>query len=1012
MKKNLKKVISAVLALTLALSSFVALNVSAASFADVADTASYSEAVAALKALGAIAGYEDGTFLPDNKITRAEAVTMIVAALNQTEDAKNSGATTQFADVNANAAWAAGYVNVGVAQGFISGMSATEFAPSANVTYAQMLSILTRILGYGEFAATKGGYPNGYLTAASMAGILTGVSAAADTEVTRAQVAQLIWNAVQAPMLDITTFSTSSTGSEMQKMDGKDDRDFKTVLSENFDAYVLNIEVTGTSKGGDIEDAGYINMKLTGSNDWDPDLNVIVKNATETQQPKLEKSEVAVGDTDAESYPFSSAKVIAEYNDDGDWTLLYFAPTSKVVQKAVDGSLVKEITTENNGDLKLKIKKSKTSSSTTDYKLAATAMLYVNGVEFKTIKGNEADVISLLGDSYGDTVLVEGDKSAIYNKVMIDYYATAKVSQVTAKSDRTKVTLNSLTYNDKIANPRTSFEITADDIADGVKAVSVTKGENAIELSALAVDDVVAIRWNVKDTFDASKFLDVLATSETVTGKYTSYDEDDDLYTVGDNQYEAVPGVELGLEFASTYTFRLDPLGRLFSSDEEATSKNYAIVERYVPTGASSSSEYDYISVMTLDGQQKTLYIEDDAAGLADVKAKIKDTVKETAKNVAIKDRVISYDVKNSNGRIKSMSFVTDLIDGTGTEAEYNVDANRLGKPLSSNAIVLDATSYKDLQEGAKTTDYKASSLAALNNGTKYNYILVNKSSSTGEYSYVIITGAGSVFNGESNFAVIAADATKDSMATVDDEDVYTAWVMQNGEDTATKLNIATDAKIYFGSSTGVAYKDNCATYLGQGAVFFYQTDEDGFVDEISVVMKGTAQNSFTSLLKNSEDALDADDGDVKLPASSDSKTIAAADWKVQISDFRGDKEDIQIFVAPVYLAKSSSISFATIKTDENGKKYVDVSDSYSYSLKDTSKVYAYDMSSSADTGRYALSNGSFAGIATSDLNDEKTRAYLADGVEGANNITDTVQMAFVMVVDGVITNALIMSQR
>lgn len=1009
MKKNLKKVISAVLALTLALSSFVALNVSAASFADVADTASYSEAVAALKALGAIAGYEDGTFLPDNKITRAEAVTMIVAALNQTEDAKNSGATTQFADVNANAAWAAGYVNVGVAQGFISGMSATEFAPSANVTYAQMLSILTRILGYGEFAATKGGYPNGYLTAASMAGILTGVSAAADTEVTRAQVAQLIWNAVQAPMLDITTFSTSLTGSEMQKMDGKDDRDFKTVLSENFDAYVLNIEVTGTSKGGDIEDAGYINMKLTGSNDWDPDLNVIVKNATETQQPKLTKSEVAVGDTDAENYPFSSAKVIAEYNDDGDWTLLYFAPTSKVVQKAVDGSLVKEIS-----DSKLKIKKSKTSSSTTDYKLTDDAILYVNGVEFKTIKGNEADVISLLGDSYGDTILVESEKSAVYNKVMIDYYATAKVSQVTAKSDRTKVTLNSLTYNDKkLANPRTSFEITADDIADGVKAVSVTKGKNAVELSALAVDDVVAIRWNVKDTFDASKFLDVLATSETVTGKYTSYDEDDDLYTIGDNQYEAVPGVELGLEFASTYTFRLDPLGRLFSSDEEATSKNYAIVERYVPTGASSSSEYDYISVMTLDGQQKTLYIEDNAAGLADVKAKIKDTVKATAKAVAIKDRVISYDVKNSNGRIKSMSFVTDLIDGTATEAEYNVDANRLGKPLSSNAIVLDATNYKDLQDGAKTTDYKASSLAALSNGTKYNYILVNKSSSTGEYSYVIITGAGSVFNGESNFAVIAADASVDSMATVNDEDVYTAWVMQNGEDTATKLNIATDAKIYFDdkeAKTGVAYnKANCAKYLGQGAVFFYQTDEDGFVDEISVVMKGTAQNSFTSLLKNSTDALA---NDVKLPASSDSKTIAAADWKVQINDFRGDKEDIQIFVAPVYLAKSNSISFATIKTDENGKKYVDVSDSYSYSLKDTSKVYAYDMSSSADTGRYALSNGSFAGIATSDLNNEKTRAYLADGVEGANNITDTVQMAFVMVVDGVITNALIMSQR
>lgn len=1007
MKKNLKKVISAVLALTLSLSSFVALSASAASFADVADTANYSEAVAALKALGAISGYEDGTFLPDNKITRAEAVTMIVAALNMADDAKNSGSTTQFADVNANAAWAAGYVNVGVAQGFISGMSDTEFAPASNVTYAQMLSILTRILGYGDFAVSKGGYPNGYLTAASMAGILTGVSAAADTEVTRAQVAQLIWNAIQAPKLDITTFSTSASNSEMQKMDGKDDRDFKTVLSDNFDAYVLSVEVTGTSKAGDIEDAGYINMKLIGSNDWDPDLNSLVKNVSAANESKLTKQEVAVGNTDAESYPFSSAKVIAEYNDDDEWTLIYFAPTSKVVQKNVDGTLVKSITFPSEGNGELAIKKSSTSSSTNDYKLTEDAKLYVNGVEYKTIKGNETVVKSLLEDSYGDTVLVESTKSGVYNKVMIDYYAVAKVNQVTAKSDRTKISLNTVTVNSNLSNPKTSFEVTADDLEDGTKAVSVVKGDAAVELSALAVDDVVAIRWNVKDTFDNSKFLDILATAETVTGKYSSYDEDDELYTIGDAEYEAVPGRSFDLEFASTYTFRLDPLGRLFDSDEEATSKNYAIVERFVETGASTSSEYDYVSVMTLDGQQKTLYIEDDTTYPTGWDTKIDDTVKKTAAKTAIKDRIITYDIKNSTGRVKSIAWATDVVDGTITGAEYNEDANRLGKPLTSNAVVLDATNYDSTS--AKTSDYKASSLAALNNGTEYEYILVNKSKSTGEYSYVIITAAGSVFAGDSDFAVLAADASLSSKATVNSEDVYTVWAMENGESDAAKLNIATDAKVYYGDSTGVAYTSTTAQdMLKQGAVFFYTTDEDGFIDEIAVVLKGGY--TFASLLADTTDVL----AKIKLPATSDSKTIDDDDWKVQVSDkgFTGD-EDIQLFLAPVYLAKSNSITFATITdSDEVGVKAVNVKDNtYAYTLRDTSKVYSFDKSSSAEDGRYAFSNGAFSGIATSNLNSTKEYAYLGTVAEEVDN-TETVQMAFVMVVDGVITNALVISQN
>ena len=151
--KNFKRVISAVIALAISVSSFAA--VSASSFTDVADTAAYAEAVEVLSALGIVNGYEDGSFQPDGEITRAEAATMIVGALNMTEDAKASAGTSKFADVNTDASWATGYVNVGVAQGFIAGMNDTTFAPKDNVTYAQMCVMLTKITGYGDYAAAN-----------------------------------------------------------------------------------------------------------------------------------------------------------------------------------------------------------------------------------------------------------------------------------------------------------------------------------------------------------------------------------------------------------------------------------------------------------------------------------------------------------------------------------------------------------------------------------------------------------------------------------------------------------------------------------------------------------------------------------------------------------------------------------------------------------------------------------------------------------------------------------------
>ena len=1007
MKKNLKKVISAVLSLTLALSSFVALSAtgSAATFTDVADTASYSEAVEALAALGAIAGYEDGTFLPNNNITRAEVTTMIVAALNMTEDAKNSGSTTQFADVNANAAWAAGYVNIGVAQGFISGMSATEFAPAENVTYAQVLTMLTRILGYGDFAEARGGYPNGYLTAASTAGILSGVSASANDAMTRAQVAQLIWNAVQAPMLDITTFSTSTTGLEMEKMDGKNGRDFKTVLSDKFDAYVLNITVEATSKSSGTLDAGKLNMKLTGSNDWDPDTEQIVSSNTDTQKVK---SDVAAGKTAAENYLFSSAKVVAEFNDDDEWTLLYFAPTTKVTQKEVDGTLVSSLT-----PTELKIKKSKNTTNTTTYKLDSEVEVYVNGSLFCDLsESNAAEVVKIMEGSVGNTVLVEGETSGKYTKIMIDYYVVARVNQITAKSDSTTITIAGFRAPEgvvTVTDAKNSIKINNDDIEDGTLNLSVTKAGAAAELSSLAKDDVIAIKYDIgdastKSSIENSSFIEIIATTDTVTGQYTSYDDEDELYTVAGAEYEAVYDMTIGtdsLEVGTSYTFKLDPFNRLFSYEVEATSKNFAIVERYVETGSTSSaSEYDYIQVMTLDGQSKTLYIDnnyEDTANTILTGMNIQTTVKNTARTVDIKDRIIEYTVKNSSGRVNKITKVTDV--EYVPNSEYNSNTNRLGKTLSTTASVLDATDYPNLKENGSASigDYKASSLAGLVDGVKYEALLVYKSNS--EYSYVIVLTAGATFSASSNFVVAAVDAKESSKATVEGEEVYTLEVMKDGASSSSKLNISTTVKVYNGSNTEVPLST-----IKQGSAFFYTTDSDGFVDKIAIIFKG--QTDFATLYKSDMTSL------ISYPElGADDNAYTATDWKISLSDagFEGADNEIQLLLAPVFLETAKSVTVAEVVAGDDNTPYsIDTNKTYDYSITDDTKIYSYDMS--GDTvGKNAFSSGSFIGFDTRDV-DTNGIAWLGSHGDDYNH-EKTIQMALMMVVDGTVTNALVFNQ-
>lgn len=88
---------------------------------------------------GIINGYEDGTFKPNNYVTRAQAVVMVVKALGLPLTYQSS----VFSDV-ASDYWAKDYINTAIRNGIISGYSNGTFKPNNYVTRAQMASILAK----------------------------------------------------------------------------------------------------------------------------------------------------------------------------------------------------------------------------------------------------------------------------------------------------------------------------------------------------------------------------------------------------------------------------------------------------------------------------------------------------------------------------------------------------------------------------------------------------------------------------------------------------------------------------------------------------------------------------------------------------------------------------------------------------------------------------------------------------------------------------------------------------
>lgn len=132
-------------------------------FADIAGQwyESYVELVAEA---GIIKGYDDGLFHGDNHVTREEFAAMLVRALGLTDNGK----ACAFTDISGR--WSEEAIRIAAQNGLVNGVNATTFAPDAEITRQEMMTMIARALKATGLNVTGSDDLSGYADANEVSG--------------------------------------------------------------------------------------------------------------------------------------------------------------------------------------------------------------------------------------------------------------------------------------------------------------------------------------------------------------------------------------------------------------------------------------------------------------------------------------------------------------------------------------------------------------------------------------------------------------------------------------------------------------------------------------------------------------------------------------------------------------------------------------------------------------------------------------------------------------------------
>ena len=774
--RNLKRTLSLALAsvMLVGMMSVGASAVNASDFTD-ADEIVNKDAVSTMTALGIINGKEDGSYFdPTGNVTRAEMAKMLCVAINGGVDpVLGVKDTPTFTDIKGT--WAESYIEYCAANGIIAGRGNNKFDPTGTVSATEAAKMLLGVLGYN--AEKSGLVGNDWAINTNVLANQNGLyknlaNLNANTLLTRDNAAQMIYNALDANMVELnaagnyTTSQYSYTGTE-SVVTGTERVWVVKVAEKVTDANVKALDGSVYNSRNDADET----MKEAGAQTGDYTLeqktqnvygeNTVTKYADETMGHKY-LSLITDGDavlTDVEKDSKGTytlymngittkgqyTKVEGDYSNlIGQKVEVLYKDSENVygVYASTDSSLIVESTAGKveavkNGEVKIDGTTYKVDSNVT------TTALYT---------GKLIDGLNVGGNKAAAVKAYDNDDNGKIDTVVYVPFTAAKVTYVGEKSFNTDVAGTNIKFEDVNAY---------DDMA---KNDYVIKSD-----AANTVDDT--------DTY-------VLA--ETVEGKIEAT-KSDSVRIDGTwyNYVTTTPDKDLALD-----------------STVKAAVLNGYIVKSEVVT--SSHELQDYAVVVKTDtdinGPQAKLLFADGTTKVVTTDKKYTDTM-----------GLVTYEVKK--GEYVLTEAVTDSADKAGFDkivtGKYvnNSGKGKIGgESIADDAVIFvkDSAGKFSTMAGSDFAKYSTTSVVD-QNITAY----ANKDNSTGYNSivlaYVELTGTVNSITSNYGYVTSAVSTTKN-----DDGETVSSFTFWDG---ATEhKDIMTDEKVS----------------LSKGDIFTYEENKDG----------------------------------------------------------------------------------------------------------------------------------------------------------------------------------------
>lgn len=236
-----KRIMSILLMLTMVFSLIVVPNTATAvTYHDTVDT-DCELAVDVLDALGIMRGYTDGSFLPYNTITKAEMASIAVKLAGVNEYSEEAPDDMElFNDMYDYEGWAAGVVAMAKTMGIARSDEDGNFNPDMSATYEDAVQMVVSALGYGHQAQSRGDTLIDYVYVGQRLGITKKLDTGIGENITRADVAKLVYAALTVDIMEPVSYSVDGTMVSYQAVEGKN------ALNTYFDAYEVSGIITET----------------------------------------------------------------------------------------------------------------------------------------------------------------------------------------------------------------------------------------------------------------------------------------------------------------------------------------------------------------------------------------------------------------------------------------------------------------------------------------------------------------------------------------------------------------------------------------------------------------------------------------------------------------------------------------------------------------------------------------------------------------------------------------------